>query len=161
VKSLPEFASNVSVLIDFLQEFADELKTLHQFFSGPVQAPAPAPEPVTVAAPVPAPAPVVIKKYTGGRGRKCKCIERGIECKHSGKIKTDFRPMTAEEKSAVLADWNSLPEHLRTKGNRRALAAKHRCSPQQVSAIVNKNFLKALKFQKNATATTVAIPSAS
>jgi hypothetical protein len=121
VKSLPEMVSNLRGLSSLLLEAAEEVDQVIRFFGGGLGE-TPALQQGSHFMGVPqSPQPIRAKE------NEPPPVARGG---------LPARKLTKGDKHNIAADYLQLPEHLRTKENRRALAAKYQCGVMQIAGIV-------------------------
>ncbi len=163
MKTLPEVVDDLQALAAFLIDQAEQINEVVSFFGGvtatkpkvtpppprpPAAAPpAPPPPPLVQVAQIPAPEPQFMEPHVhwnpGQQPYYSEVPEEEQQPEEEKKARkrsdTGSRALSKEEKAGIRKDWESLPKHLRTVDNRRALASKWRCSGIQVFALVRED----------------------
>lgn len=122
MKSLPQIVDDMRTNAAFLMELAGQIEEVANFFGGGVISQPAQPKPSPIEA-VPA-----VQKEKRPYTRRTPLAQAS-------------RVLSAQDKSAILSDWESLPKHRRTGEYRTALSLKHQCSPMQVAGIANQVML--------------------
>ncbi len=132
MRNLPSIIGDLGSLAQMMEEQARELREVAAFFCGggisASQKPAIATGLMEAMLATPAPAAVVVN-------RDFEIVEQqpAVRSSASG---YPTRPLTADEKAGLCADWYALNPSLRNKTNRLALSRKWRTSPTQFRAVV-------------------------